>query len=122
MTETQLQRNICKWIQYQFQDVIYLSDFYTFMPQKLRFSLSSMRKKSLPDLFIANPNKEHSGLFIELKKDGEKLYKKDGSYASEHIREQFEMRDRLWALGYCSEICVGFDKATQIISEYLNQK
>lgn len=66
------------------------------------------------DLYICN------GLFIELKRDGERiLKKKDLTYASEHIKEQAEMLNELLKRGYAARFAVGFDQAKQIIDEYL---
>ena len=66
------------------------------------------------DLYICN------GLFIELKRDGERIRKKkDLTYASEHIKEQAEMLNELRERGYAAFFAVGFDQAKQIIDEYL---
>lgn len=66
------------------------------------------------DLYICN------GLFIELKRDGERiLKKKDFTYASEHIKEQARVLNELRERGYAAHFAVGFDQAKQIIDEYL---
>jgi len=59
------------------------------------------------------------GLYVEIKKDDEKLIKKDGSWRTPHIAEQAEMLERLRQAGYRAEFGVGFDKCRQIIDEYL---
>ena len=60
------------------------------------------------------------GLFIELKKEGTRIFKKDGTLvADEHIREQFDMLAELRNRGYAAEFACGFDEAKKIIDEYL---
>lgn len=60
------------------------------------------------------------GLFIELKKEGTRIFKKDGRLvADEHIREQFDMLEELRRRGYAAEFACGFDEAKKIIDEYL---
>ena len=64
-----------------------------------------------------------AGLFIELKKNGEKIYKKDGELvADEHIREQAAVLEKLRGLGYVAEFAVGLDEAKKIIEEYLGER
>lgn len=63
-----------------------------------------------------------NGLFLELKKDGTRLKKKNGEWANEHIAEQAEVLAELREHGYCAEFAVGFDEAKKIIDEYLGEK
>lgn len=62
------------------------------------------------------------GLYIELKKDGTRLKKKNGDWANEHIAEQAEVLEKLRERGYCAEFAVGFEEAKRIIDEYLGGK
>ena len=59
------------------------------------------------------------GLFIELKKNGTRLRKKDGSWASEHLEEQAKVLQGLRERGYKAEFAVGFDEAKNLIDNYL---
>ena len=60
------------------------------------------------------------GLFIELKKEGTRIFKKDGRLvADEHIREQFDMLHDLRARGYAAEFACGFDEAKKLIDDYM---
>lgn len=59
------------------------------------------------------------GLFIELKKEGTRLKKKNGEWASEHIAEQAEILERLEFRGYRAVFAVGFDEAKEVIDEYM---
>lgn len=60
-----------------------------------------------------------AGLYIELKKEGTLLKKKNGEWATEHIAEQAEVLESLRQRGYCAEFAVGFEEAKKIIDEYL---
>ena len=72
------------------------------------------------------------GLFIELKKEGEKLYPGprshpcnrfksiDGKeYRTQHLCEQADVLKKLRERGYCAEFAVGFEEAKRIIDTYL---
>lgn len=66
-------------------------------------------RAGFPDLFLAYPNKNYAGLFIELKADGGKA-----------TQNQKEWIDRLNSRGYYAKVCVGFEEAINTILEYLN--
>ena len=107
-------------------------------------------RRAWPDMFIAEPRRIHvrdadkerythavvlgygdteigrfyalmvTGLFIELKKEGTRIFKKDGKLvADEHIREQFDMLHDLRARGYVAEFACGFDEAKKLIDDYM---
>lgn len=59
------------------------------------------------------------GLFLELKKAGTRLKKKNGDWASSHIAEQADVLEQLRQRGYAAEFAVGFDEAKRIIDNYL---
>lgn len=75
-------------------------------------------KKGWPDLCISEPRNGFSGLFIELKSETARVYKKDGTAASEHIALQIETINELKARGYEAVLCVGFEAARRTIDEY----
>lgn len=63
---------------------------------------------------------KYAGLMIELKREGTRIYKKNGELVSnEHIQEQAEMLNELRERGYAARFAVGFDQAKQIIDDYL---
>lgn len=63
---------------------------------------------------------KYAGLMIELKKDGVRLKKKSGEWASEHIAEQASVLKCLQDKGYKADFAIGYDQAIQKIDEYLN--
>lgn len=132
-SEHNLYEQIARYLQLQYPDVIYRFDIAADL--KLTPGQASKHKRlhptrGYPDLFIAesstniwnSPVREwglYFGLYIEIKKDGEKLTKKDGSWRTPHIAEQAEMLERLRQAGYKAEFGVGIEECKKIIDEYL---
>ena len=79
-------------------------------------------RRAWPDMFVAEPTLDYSGLFIELKKDGTRLKKQNGEWSSEHIAEQARMLTELSARGYKADFALGFDQAKRLIDNYLGGK
>jgi hypothetical protein len=63
--------------------------------------------KGIPDLFIAEPMYNYSGLFIEMKHGKNKPSK-----------EQVEIMDKLRQRGYKVELCYTFDSFVRIVNDY----
>lgn len=138
-SEHNLYEQIARYLQLQYPDVIYRFDIAADL--KLTMGQAAKHKRlhperGYPDLFIAKTKeikvktvlgsgyslveiKPLGGLYIEIKKDGEKLTKKDGSWRTPHIAEQAEALEKLRARGYKAEFGVGFSECKQIIDEYL---
>jgi hypothetical protein len=79
--------------------------------------------RGFPDLFIAESkhylNVHYYGLFIEVKAEGTRLYKKNLEAATPHLNEQMEFHDVLRMKGYKCEFGVGWDECKKIIDSYL---
>jgi hypothetical protein len=127
MTESELQTQVADYIRLRYPKVLFHSDFGSGIKltigQAIRQKRQNGGRRAWPDMFIAEPKShlrfEFRGLFVELKKDGTRLRKKNGDYASEHIREQAEVLEELDKRGYCACFAVGFDEAKKIIDGYL---
>ena len=133
MNESELQIQVASYIRLHYPDVVFHSDYGSGI--KLTKGQAVKQKKQngglrgWPDLFIAEPKIRPGfedtwkytslGLFIELKKSGTRLKKKDGTWASEHLAEQNEMLNKLQRKGYAAYFAVGFDEAKDIIDDYL---
>lgn len=131
-SESQLQQQVADYLCLQYPDVLFHSDYGSGV--KLTPRQASIQKrqnggrKSWPDMFIAESQVNgdtlydfQSGLFLELKKEGTRLKKKNGDWASEHIKEQAKVLEQLRDRGYCAEFAVGFDETKKIIDEYLGE-
>lgn len=122
-TEFLEQVRFVQWFKLQYKNVI-LNGSLGGLKLPIGQAVKAKRMGSLrafPDLFIAKPTKQYAGLFIELKKTGERLTKEDGTYASEHIKEQADMLNRLSAIGYKAVFAIGYDEAVRITKAYLGQ-
>lgn len=114
---------IANYIKYQYPKVIFFSDhsgIYTKSWSQKKEIKTKRSHGKLPDLFIAHPKGDYYyGLFLEIKKSGIKLFKRDGCYLNEHYEEQAKMLENLRGLHYKADFAIGFDEAKQIIDEYL---
>ena len=124
ISEANEQMLVVQYLKLQYPNVIFNCDMSGI---KLSIGQAVKQKKlgmpkGYPDLFIAEPNGKYHGLFIELKKSGTKLFKRDGKPVNEHIEEQNEMLDRLQERGYYATFCIGFDEAKQTIDSYFKKQ
>lgn len=65
-------------------------------------------RRGVPDLICLQPRGPYCGLAIELKATG-----------GRPTPEQREWIARLEARGYCAHVCVGWERAREVIEEYL---
>lgn len=123
MNEKTVRKMVAEFLQLQYPGVIYRFDLAADL--KLTVGQASQHKRlhpmrGFPDLFIFAPVGNFCGLAIELKKEGARIKKRNGDWASEHLREQAEVLDRLNELGYFATFAVGFEDAMDIINDYLD--
>ena len=130
MNEAELQVAVAEYIRLQYPKVLFHSDFGSGIKLTKGQAIKQKRQnggiRGWPDMFIAEPyyfidGDISPGLFIELKKEGTRLKKKDGSWASEHIAEQAELLEKLRERGYEAEFGVGFNDTKKIIDNYLKK-
>lgn len=127
MTELELQAQVADYIRLKYPSALFHSDFGSGIKLTMGQAVKQKRlqggRRSWPDMFIAEvrsrEDKYYHGLFIELKKEGTRLFKKNGDFASDHIKEQWETLGALTLRGYKAEFACGFDEAKEIIDEYL---
>ncbi len=135
MKESDLQVAVADYLRLQYPDVLFHSDFGSgiklTMGQAAKQKRQNGGRRAWPDMFIAEPRPrcidgswkyEWNGLFIELKKDGVRLKKKNGEWSSDHIAEQAEVLKKLRERGYFAEFAVGFDEAKSLVDKYLGGK
>lgn len=126
MSEAELQKQVAIYIRMQYPDVIFHSDFGSgvkLTPWQAKMQkMQNGGKRAWPDLLIAEPVGKYHGLFVELKKEGTRLKKKNGDWASEHIAEQDVVLSELNDKGYKAEFAIGFEQALNLIDNYLGGK
>ena len=129
MDERTIHQQVCDFIRYQYPKIIFNTD----LSGATKLTINQARRmkrlrssKGFPDLVIYEKRGNYGALFIELKKDGVNLLKKrivdsygEPAFASDHLREQNEMMERLREKGYKCEFAVGFESAIKIIKDYL---
>ena len=121
MTEAQEHKQVADYIKMQYPKVIFNSDM-----SGIKLTIGQATKASklrsdhkFPDIVLYHRNSLYNGLFIELKKTGEKLFKKDGMYKSEHLRLQYETLVSLDNQGFLTDFAIGFNEAKKIIDNYM---
>lgn len=132
MTELELQMQVADYLRLQYPGILFHSDFGSGIKLTMGQAIKQKRlqggRRSWPDMFIAEPRTvsdgrfsySKAGLFLELKRDGVRVFKKNGELvADEHIREQAAVLDELRERGYAAEFACGFDEAKEIIDGYL---
>lgn len=128
-SEAVLVEQVAFYLEVQHPGVIYRFDLAADL--KLTMGQAARHKllhpvRGYPDLFVAKPvmydgtTNPCAGLFLELKRDGIKLHKRDGSFINPHVAEQAAMLDRLREAGFYAEFAIGFDQAKYYIDTYLN--
>ena len=129
MDERTIHQQVCDFIRYQYPKIIFNTD----LSGATKLTINQARRmkrlrssKGFPDLVIYEKRGNFGALFIELKKDGVNLLKKrivdsygEPAFASDHLREQNEMMERLRKKGYKCEFAVGYNSAVKIINDYL---
>jgi hypothetical protein len=118
--EYELQLAVCKYIRYQYPNILFRSDLGGIKLTK-GLAIKSKRiqhSKGFPDLFLYYPSGKYNGLAIELKvKD---IFKKDGTLRkSEHLEQQQKVLDILNANNYYATFAVGFNEAKTVIDNYV---
>ena len=129
-SEDSLYKQIAFLMKYSYPDVIYRFDFGAGVFLHGNFRLMNLQKAiqmfqwKHPDLTIYEPSvidgKNYHGLCLELKAEGEKIFKKDGkTYVSKHIEEQAAALKKLKNKGYLTSFAVGLNEAKELIDMYL---
>ena len=80
MKENDLHLAICNYIKLQYKGIIFTSENSGL---RVFWKQAKMLKKTrscsgLPDIWILEPRKGYHGLLLEIKREGTKIYKKDG--------------------------------------------
>jgi hypothetical protein len=139
-TEYKLQVAICKFLEMQYPDVMFLSDAISNVKlnkqQAARNKAIQKRDFACPDLMIFKPNEKYCGLFLELKQTSP--YKLDGQLKKQtvklkntagqitqvydHLEEQERALRKLKNAGYAAEFCWSLDMAVSIINNYMKNK
>lgn len=132
-----LHLKVCDYLRKNYPDVLFRTDFSSGMkmtPGQAAKHKKFQKSRAWPDLFIAksglvrfkDDNNDliflRNGMFLELKAEGTKLYKKNGEMvANKHYQEQAEMLKKLREEHYCAEFAIGYEDAITQITDYLGK-
>lgn len=124
--EENLQMMVCNYLRNFYPDVIFTCDLSSGMKLTIGQAVKAKRMRSsrgMPDVMILAKRHGKNGLFIELKRQGTKIYLKDGItlVSDEHIREQAAILETLRNEGYEAQFAIGIDNARQLIDNYLKK-
>jgi hypothetical protein len=121
--EENVQLQVSRYLQTQYPDIIFFSEssgVRLTMGQAKKLKAMRSTDCKLPDMIILEPRGKYKGLLIELKRDGERVFKADGSPYAGHEFEQWRTLNRLTEKGYFASFAIGFDAAKKIIDNYMN--
>lgn len=122
MSEYNEHRAVCQYLRLQHPRVIFTSDGSGIrLPIGLAGKIKHLKSdRGIPDILIFEPKGAYHGLFIEMKKHDEKIYKKDGTLRkNEHLEEQAQILLRLTMKGYRAVFAIGRDAAMVEIDNYM---
>src|SRR3972149_1133897 len=125
--EYQLCKGLATWMRLQYPKVIYHYDLAGLNLSRAQAGMMSgiQGRRGFPDFAIyqKSGNGLLMGLFLEIKKEGTKIYLKDGVtlVADPHIREQAAMLLAVRGEGYYAAFGVGFDDCILQIKKYLSK-
>lgn len=112
---------VCKYL--KLKQLMFISDFGAGIKLSKGMAMRQKMQKSdhdWPDVFVAEPRAGFHGLFIELKRDKDSLYNKDGSMIkSQHLTDQLACINALNEKGYYARFACGTDEAVQLVEKYL---
>lgn len=126
-SENALYEQIAQYMNLKYPEVLYRFDLGGMWTpsHKARNLYGRLNRRAWPDLFVAKSTmfagttSPCAGLFLELKKQGTRLKKRDGQWASDHIAEQAAVLDGLRSEGYYAEFATGLDEVIQYLNSYL---
>ncbi len=139
-TEENLQVRVCNYIRKHYPLAMFHADYAAGL--KLtdwqRIQMMKMRSHDgQPDISLDYPSRDYHGLRIELKAEGTKIYKKDGTTLrkqpyvrryrngtvkrGDHLAEQADTLMKYNRLGYCARFGIGYDATIKLVRWYMDE-
>lgn len=122
MKEKSLHKSVCDYLRLQYPKVMFNSDMAGAMKLTIGQAVQIKQLRSnrgFPDIVIYEARNGFNGLFLELKREGEKIFRQNGNFVSDHVAEQNDCMNELMKRGYLCYFSVGFDEAKKLIDNYL---
>lgn len=139
--ETKIQIAFCDWVKKVYPEIIFSCDLSSGMRLPLHIAGMHKRMRSSrghTDFFSAEPRGTNYAFFLELKKDIDEVYLKDGLTFKkcktpikkagkivgyyDHIQEQWDMICKLRERGYYADFGLGLQDCKDKFTAYMSQK
>lgn len=121
--EERVQLRLCRYVKTKYPHVIFECDLASGTKLTIGQAIKHKAMRSnrgMPDFRIFYPSFKYKGLFIELKKEAEKIKKRNGDWKDIHIEEQAHIIDTLSLLGYKACFAVGLGEAVKAVDDYMS--
>jgi VRR-NUC domain len=112
-----------KLLQYKYPGVLFKTHWIdgAMLRQGAVFKLARLSgRRGFPDITICEPVNGYHGLFLELKREGHRLKKKDGSWLDDHVREQAQLMAELRQKGYAVGFACGREAVENALRLYFD--
>lgn len=122
LSEEEIQVQIVNYL--RAKNILFQTNPYSGFKQSMYSAAKAKRlghNSGFPDVMIFEPRRGFHGLFIELKKFGFQVFKKNGSLRDEHIKKQNDVIQTLLSKNYYSIFCCGFEQAKDVIDWYFGE-
>lgn len=124
--EASTHERVVQYLRTHYPNVIFRTDYAAGIQLPIwlaRRQKALQFRRGFPDIFIYFPSVirglVYNGLALELKAKDVAIVRKNGNWAQEHYKEQYEMLRLLKAAGYAASFSVGYEEATHVIDWYL---
>ena len=123
-TEYDVYKALSRYIKAQYPNVLFHYDMAGYALSKAAAGKNKeiQKRRGFPDFQILEPRGGFHGLFLEIKKEGVRIFDKNKQPADEHIKEQKLWLDNLQLRGYDAKFVLGFDMAKTMVDDYLSLK
>jgi hypothetical protein len=117
------QIELCDYARERYPESIFYSDHSGIrVGMGLALKVKKLHSENgIPDWFLAEPRGGYSGLMIEMKATGVRVFYKDTGLLKDddHLHQQWAMLGRLYVKGYCVGFCSGIEIAKKELDWYM---
>ena len=121
---SQAEYNTCKaiaqYLRLQYPNVIFHFDLAGLNLSRAQAGMMKAIQggRGWPDLTILHP-KKRTVMFLEIKPEGMRVWKKDHSYTTPHIQEQAELMTKMYEQGFMTDFGIGIESCIDAIDNFL---
>lgn len=124
MGEEHVQEMLAQYIAMKYPTAMFHSDFGSGANlrwgQAIKQKRQNAGRRGFPDLQICEPIDGWHGFFLEIKKEGIRIIKRNGQLvADNHVWEQATMIEMLRDRGYWADFGIGFDDCREKVDAYM---